>query len=124
MASERRSSTSGRVGHTRLLCVSQFGERDGLSVLAVGRADDVRALLNRTFPKCVMMETGPQAAAEVLELCRSLKQDAFTAIVPVVVLVPADEPELAAESAGRRRGRGASTRRCRTGRSSSGSSRC
>jgi len=77
--------------------VSQFGERDGLSVLTVGRADDVRALLNRTFPKCLMMETGPQAAAEVLELCRGLKQDAFTAIVPVVALVPADEADLAAE---------------------------
>ncbi len=76
--------------------VAQFGERDGLSVLTVGRADDVRALLNRTFPKCLMMETGPQAG-EVLELVRGLKQDAFTAIVPVVALVPADEPDLAAE---------------------------
>jgi GGDEF domain-containing protein len=42
------------------------------------------------------METGPRAEV-VLELCGSLKQDAFTAIVPVVVLVPAGEPELAAD---------------------------
>jgi GGDEF domain-containing protein len=76
--------------------VSQFGERDELAVLAVRREEDVRALLNRTFPKCVVMETGPQAD-EVLALCRNLKQDAFTAIVPVVVLVPAGEPDLAAE---------------------------
>ena len=76
--------------------VSQFGERDGLAVVAVRREEDVRALLNRTFPKCVVMETGPEAE-EVLTLCRGLKQDAFTAIVPVVVLVPAGEPDLAAE---------------------------
>jgi len=76
--------------------VTRFGERDDLAVMAVRRADDVRALLNRTFPKCVVMETGPQAD-EVLELCRSLKQDAFTAIVPVVILVPAGEPDLATE---------------------------
>ncbi len=76
--------------------VSEFGERDGLAVVTVSRADDVRALLNRTFPKCLVMETGPQAE-EALDLCRSVKQDAFTAIVPVVVLVPANEPELASE---------------------------
>ncbi|HSG10083.1 MAG TPA: diguanylate cyclase, partial [Longimicrobiales bacterium] len=76
--------------------VSQFGERDELDVLVVHRPDDVRALLNRTFPKCVVMETGPRAD-EALDLCRSLKQDAFTAIVPVVVLVPTGEPDLASE---------------------------
>jgi GGDEF domain-containing protein len=77
--------------------VSEFAERESLVVLTVPRADDVRALLNRTFPKCLVMETGLRSAAEMLDLCRGLKQDAFTAIVPVVVLVPAGEPELAAE---------------------------
>ena len=76
--------------------VSQFGERDGLTVLSVRRPDDVRALLNRTFPKCLIMEIGPQAE-DVLGLCAGLKQDAFTAIVPVVVLVPEGEPDLAAD---------------------------
>lgn len=76
--------------------VSEFGAREGLAVVSVSRPDDVRALLNRTFPKCLVMETGRQAE-EVLELCRGLKSDAFTAIVPVVVLVPAGEPELASE---------------------------
>ncbi len=76
--------------------VSQFGELDHLTVLSVRRTEDVRALLNRTFPKCLVMETGPQGS-EVVELVASLKQDAFTAIVPLVVLVPAGEPELAAD---------------------------
>ncbi|NJD20509.1 MAG: diguanylate cyclase [Gemmatimonadetes bacterium] len=76
--------------------VSQFGELDHLSVLSVRRADDVRALVNRTFPRCLVVETGAENT-EVLELCASLKQDAFTAIVPLVALVPAGDPELAAE---------------------------
>jgi GGDEF domain-containing protein len=76
--------------------VSQFGAQDGLDVLSVHRPDDVRALLNRTFPKCLVMETGPQASV-AKELCFGLKQDAFTAIVPVVILVPSGEPELAAD---------------------------
>jgi GGDEF domain-containing protein len=76
--------------------VAQFAELDHLTVLSVRRAEDVRALLNRTFPKCLVMETGPQSS-EVMELCVSLKQDAFTAIVPLVVLVPAGEPDLAAD---------------------------
>jgi GGDEF domain-containing protein len=76
--------------------VSQFGELEHLTVLSVRRSDDVRALLNRTFPKCLVMEAGPQSS-EVMELCASLKQDAFTAIVPLVVLVPEGEPDLAAD---------------------------
>ncbi len=74
--------------------VSEFGGREGLAINAVERAEDVRALLNRAFPKCLIMETGRQAD-EVIELCRTVKNDAFTAIVPVVILVPAGEPDLA-----------------------------
>lgn len=76
--------------------VVQFGERSGLAVLSVPRAEDVRALLNRTFPKCLVVETGP-LGDEVVELCASVKQDAFTAIVPLVALIPAGEPELAGD---------------------------
>ncbi|MCG6988371.1 MAG: diguanylate cyclase [Gemmatimonadetes bacterium] len=76
--------------------VGRFGEQNALRVLAVTKAADVRALLNRTFPACLVLETN-RDADEVLDLCRTLKQDAFTAIVPLVVLVPADEPDLAVE---------------------------
>jgi GGDEF domain-containing protein len=76
--------------------VADFGERNGLAVYAVAEAEDVRALLNRTFPACVIIEIG-RDGADVLELCRSVKQDAFTAIVPLILLVPSGEPELASE---------------------------
>jgi GGDEF domain-containing protein len=83
----------GRTGPSSL--VSQFGERNALGVTAVGHSDDVRALLNRSFPACVVLETGPESP-EVVELCRSIKHDAFTAIVPLVVVLPPDQEELAA----------------------------
>ena len=76
--------------------VLQFGERSGFAVLSVRRIEDVKAVLNRTFPKCLVVETGREGAV-ALELCASLKQDAFTSIVPLVVLVPAGEPDLAGD---------------------------
>lgn len=76
--------------------VARFGEQNALGVVALARSADVRAMLNRTFPACVVLETD-RDAQEVLDLCRILKQDTFTAIVPLVVLVPAGEAELAAE---------------------------
>lgn len=96
MASEKTILHFGPGRSAPSTLVTQFGERDGLTVLSVRRADDVRALLNRTFPKCLIMETSVQTA-EVLELCGGLKSDAFTAIVPLVVLVPEGDPELAAD---------------------------
>ena len=83
----------GRTGPSSL--VSQFGERNALAVMAVGHADDVLALLNRSFPACVVIETGPEWP-DVVELCRSIKYDAFTAIVPLVVVLPPGQEELAA----------------------------
>lgn len=96
MASETTILYFGPGRPTPSPLVTQFGERDHLDVVAVGRSDDVRALLNRTFPKCLVVETG-QGSDDVMQLCKGLKQDAFTAIVPLVVLVPEGEAVLAAD---------------------------
>ena len=53
----------------------------------VERAAEVRALLNRSFPGCVILE-GDAEVDVVIELCGALKGDVFTGIVPVVVLLP------------------------------------
>jgi GGDEF domain-containing protein len=76
--------------------VSQFAGENALAVSGIRPADDVRALLNRTFPACVVLEIG-ESAGEILELCRSLKHDTFTAIVPLVVLVSSEQQDLAVE---------------------------
>jgi len=84
----------GRPGPSQL--IARFGEEHGLIVTPVPDPDDVRALLNRSFPRCVVVSAAPDSDS-VLELVRSLKQDAFTGIVPLVALVPTDAAELAAE---------------------------
>ena len=48
--------------------------------------EEVHALLNRSFPACLVLDASGDSG-EILELCATLKSDAFTAIVPTVVLV-------------------------------------
>jgi GGDEF domain-containing protein len=74
--------------------VSRFAEDNGLAIERLERPDDVRARLNRAFPACVVLEIG-EVSDEILELSGSLKQDTFTAIVPLVILVPRGMVDLA-----------------------------
>jgi len=66
--------------------IRRFGEDHGLHLLVVRSPDDVSALLNRSFPACLVLDASTDSSA-VLELCSAVKGDAFTAIVPTVVLV-------------------------------------
>jgi hypothetical protein len=58
----------------------------------LAKRDDVIALVNRSFPAGIVLEIGDTDGG--LELCRALKGDAFSAIVPVSVIVPDGRPEL------------------------------
>ena len=78
----------GRTSPSEL--VSHFAERNSLKVVSVGRSADVRAHLNRSFPGCVVLEGDTEVAATV-ELAHALKEDAFTGIVPVVVVLSGAE---------------------------------
>ena len=59
--------------------------------------DAVRALLNRTLPACVVLD-GTADPTPLIELCRELKQDSFTGIVPILMIVGADGVEAAADA--------------------------
>ncbi len=76
--------------------VSRFADEHELEVETVDEAEDVRALLNRTYPGCVIIEASDNVG-EIVELCRSLKTDVFTGIVPVVVLLRDEHVTQAAE---------------------------
>ncbi len=76
--------------------VASFGRDGGLAVDRPASSMEVRALLNRTLPACLVLETEGDGA-DILELVESLKADAFTAIVPVVVIVPDQEPGLSSD---------------------------
>ena len=58
-------------------------------LLCTDRPEEVELLLTRTYPACVIV--GADFAPErVIELTRAIKSDAFTAIVPIAVLLGAD----------------------------------
>ncbi len=76
--------------------VSRFARERGLELLSVDRAEDVRALLNRTFPGCVVLDED-RGADLISELIQELKQDAFTGIVPLVVTLDADDEAIPAQ---------------------------
>ncbi len=66
--------------------IRRFGEAHGLDLLTVHTEEEVVSLLNRSFPACLILDTIRESGT-ILELCASLKSDAFTAIVPTVVMV-------------------------------------
>ena len=66
--------------------IRRFGESHGLDLLVMGNEEEVVSLLNRSFPACLILDATSDSGA-ILELCASLKSDAFTAIVPTVVIV-------------------------------------
>jgi GGDEF domain-containing protein len=76
--------------------VTRFAREHRLEVVSVDEADDVRALLNQAYPGCVILQ-GDSDLKGITELASSLKQDAFTGIVPVVVLLPTAESGVAAD---------------------------
>ena len=94
---QRTIAYLGSVRRAMYARMQRFAEGRGLEVDALGSADEVRSLLNRAYPASVVLD-GVGSRAEVLELCAEFKRDAFTAIVPVVVIVPDDDPEAGADA--------------------------
>ena len=77
--------------------VERFAKEHGLTLALVNSRDETTALLNRSFPAAVVLDATDDAEA-VLDLCRGLKADAFTATVPVVILMAeAEDPETSAK---------------------------
>ena len=77
--------------------VSAFAREWGLQVELAGSTADVSAVLNRTFPACLVLDGRSQPDA-VLDLCRAMKGDAFTSIVPVAIQVAGKGKELSADA--------------------------
>ena len=77
--------------------VRQFAEATGRIVVDLDSLDAARDLLNRSFPAAMVLDAAG-VPEDVLELLRESKADSFTGIVPMVLLIPGDAPELAAEA--------------------------
>ncbi len=66
--------------------IRRFGEAHGLELVLTDAREDVLALLNRSFPACLVLDAS-EGSATVFELCSTIKADPFTSIVPTVILV-------------------------------------
>ena len=69
-----------------------------MSVATIDRSDEVMALVNRTLPRAIVLDGAGGPA--LIELCEQLKSDAFSAIVPVIVLTDNEDLLLEALEAG------------------------
>jgi GGDEF domain-containing protein len=79
--------------------VSGFARERGLALYQAESAEEVSALLNRSFPACLVLDASDDGARmRVLELCQRMKADAFTAIVPIVVQVAGEGKGSSAEA--------------------------
>ena len=63
--------------------VRALADTNGLRVIRVAGADDVMNVVNRSLPKCVVLDGGETAS--VRELCVALKQEPYSAIIPVIL---------------------------------------
>jgi diguanylate cyclase (GGDEF)-like protein len=77
--------------------VSGFARERGLTLLQASSGEEVSAMLNRSFPACLVLDA-TDAAGSVLALCRAMKADAFTAIVPVVIQVAGEGKDTSADA--------------------------
>lgn len=72
--------------------VREFAADSGLLLNEIADPQEVLALVNRSFPAGVILDT--TGADGSFALCKALKADAFSAIVPVLMNVPADREDL------------------------------
>ncbi|MDT8369189.1 MAG: diguanylate cyclase [Longimicrobiales bacterium] len=90
MSSERTLAFLGPDSHSTGARIREFCTDRGLSWLELRDFDEVRSLLNRSSPATVVIDSVADPDGTIA-LCRELKVDAFTGIVPVVILVGADD---------------------------------
>ena len=69
--------------------IRAFAERNHLEIVEVNRCDDILELVNRTFPALIVFGGAEREAA--IGTCRTLKEDTFSAVIPVVFLTQAGE---------------------------------
>lgn len=75
--------------------VRDFTNDAGLALNEIVDREEVHSLVNRTFPAGIVLDTEHDNGC--LELCRKLKSDPFSAIVPIVMAVRSGDESLIIE---------------------------
>ena len=73
--------------------LGRFAADHGLTLLPLSDPEEVIERTNRGFPACVILAAAHDPKGSV-ELCARIKQDPFTSIVPVAILVPSGPSDL------------------------------
>jgi diguanylate cyclase (GGDEF)-like protein len=72
----------------------EFAERHSYTLLEVGSPDDALARVSRAYPAALVID-GSEPAGAALDLCRRMKAEAFTSVVPVIVYSDSASPQAA-----------------------------
>ena len=64
--------------------VREFAARNHMSVVELDSCEAIIELVNRSFPACIIF--GSPASGEAIDTCRSLKGEAFSAVIPVIFI--------------------------------------
>ncbi len=72
--------------------VRQWADAKAFPLMVLDRADEVESIVLRGFP-CILFVDANKGEQDGAELVRQLKNDAFTAIVPVAMLAESHDPE-------------------------------
>jgi diguanylate cyclase (GGDEF)-like protein len=65
-----------------------FSEQSGFRIVAVTDRGEILELVNRSFPACIVL--GSPIDDEAIEVCRALKADAYSAVIPLIFLAGSD----------------------------------
>jgi GGDEF domain-containing protein len=71
-------------GRTAPDAVREFAAASGFPVLEVRHAHEIHARVSRNYPAALVVDAAPPGGG-ALALCRQMKHDAFTSVVPVIM---------------------------------------
>lgn len=77
--------------------VQDFAERGGHELVEVSTVEDLVTRVNRAYPLAMIVDAS-RPSEGVLDLCRTVKHEAFTAVVPVIAYVVDGGPEASADA--------------------------
>lgn len=79
-------------GESPPLIVRRLAEERELEITELGEEEELKQLVNQSFPACIILDI--DSAARGISLCRALKGDPFTAIIPIIIIETSGEDEL------------------------------
>jgi diguanylate cyclase (GGDEF)-like protein len=68
--------------------LQEFSKQSGFQTVMVHDREDILELVNRSFPACIVL--GSPIDTEAIEVCRALKRDAYSAVIPLIFLAGSD----------------------------------